>query len=79
MDAITVTAAASAVTGAAVTVATAWLRARCQRQQAREESRRDHLHHLPPGSRVVDLGEHGMMIEVGGAAARAKNARDAAR
>jgi len=79
MDAITVTAAASAVTGAAATVAAAWLRSRSQWQQAREESRRDHLHHLPPGSRVVDLGEHGVVIEVGGQAAGAEKARDAVR
>jgi len=79
MDAITVT-AASAVTGAVATAAAAWLQARRQRQQAREESRRDHLDHLPPGSRVVDLGEHGVVIEVGGSpAAGARNDRDAPR
>jgi hypothetical protein len=66
MDAITVTAAASAMTCAASTVATAWIRSRSQLQRVREEARRDHVHGLPPGSRVIDLGGRGIVIEVGG-------------
>ena len=79
MDAITVTAAASAGMGAATTMAAAWLRARSQRQRAREKTRRDYLRGLPPGSRVIDLGDHGIVIEVGARAAGAGNERDAAR
>lgn len=79
MDATTVTAAACALTGAVTTMAGAWLRARSQRQRAREKSRRDHLRDLPPGSRIIDLGEHGIVIEVGDRAASAENDRDAGR
>jgi hypothetical protein len=68
MDAMTVAAAASAITGATAATARAWLHTRMQRQQAREHSRREHLQRLPPGSRVVDLGEHGIVIDVGGRA-----------
>lgn len=35
-------------------------------RREREQARCNHLQHLPPGSRVVDLGRHGMVIEVGG-------------
>lgn len=58
-------AAATAVTGMAGTVMMAWLRGRVQRHQAREAARRDHVRYLPPGSRIVDLGERAMAIDVG--------------
>lgn len=75
MDAITLSAAAvPAVTGAVTTIATAWLRARSQELRAREESRSVCRPGLPPGSRIIDLGEHGIVIEVGGRAAGAENA-----
>jgi hypothetical protein len=35
-------------------------------RQMREQARCDHIRRLPPGSRVLDLGRHGMVIEVGG-------------
>ncbi len=60
----------TAVTGAAAALLRAWICSRVQRQQAREASRRDHVRCLPPGSRIVDWGERGMMIEVGSAVAR---------
>jgi hypothetical protein len=68
MDAVivtAVTAAVSAVAGAGATIARAWIKAR-GRQRATEESGRDRLSDLPLGSRVIDFGDHGMVIEVGG-------------
>jgi len=65
VDVITVTSTASAVTVAATSITTALLRARSQRQLAREASRQNCLRELPPGSHVIDLGEHGMIIYVG--------------
>lgn len=67
MDPATMQALATAVCGAAGVVMAAWVRGRAQRHRAREAARRDHLRDLPHGSRVIDLGEHGMVIEVGGA------------
>lgn len=68
MDAVivtAVTATVSAVVGAGATVARAWVQAH-GRQQARKESGLDRLSDLPLGSRVIDFGRHGMVIEVGG-------------
>jgi preprotein translocase subunit YajC len=76
MNAIGVIAAASTGMGAAATIIAAWLRARSLRQQAREKSRRDYLHSLPGGSRVIDLGDHGVVIEVGPRGAGAGNEAD---
>jgi hypothetical protein len=78
MDDTAVAEAAAAFTAAA-SVITPWLRSRSRRQLAREASRRDHVSRLPPGSRIVDLGSHGMVIDVGGAPAGAGSERDAAR
>jgi hypothetical protein len=79
MNAIGVIAAASTGIGAAATVITAWLRARSLRQQAREKSRREYLRSLPGGSRVVDLGDHGVVIEVGPGGSGAGNEGDESR
>jgi hypothetical protein len=79
MNAVAVTATASAGMGAAATIIAAWLRARSLRQQAREKSRRDCLRGLPGGSRVIDLGEHGMVIDVGPEGARAGDEADGTR
>lgn len=58
---VTVMMAVAPVLGGLVSVAVAWL----QRQaQERRLSRRD-LRGLPPGSRVIDLGEYGLVIEIG--------------
>lgn len=65
MGVVTVAAAVSAVSGAEATVAVAWLRTHSQLRRARERSRHGHLRDLPPGSRVVDLGRHGLVIEIG--------------
>jgi hypothetical protein len=57
--------AAAAVTAIPVIVRVwSWQLAAGRRD--RERARCDHLRRLPPGSRVVDLGRHGMVIEVGG-------------
>jgi hypothetical protein len=70
---VTTTAAAllTAAVGTAGAFLRAWLRSRVQCRQAREASRRDHVRCLPPGSRIVDLGERGVIVEVGGRAASA--------
>jgi hypothetical protein len=65
VGAIPVTAALSALAGSATTIVTAWLRARARRLQSRDRSRRNAVRDLPPGSRIVDLGRHGVIIEVG--------------
>ncbi|WP_061296981.1 hypothetical protein [Herbidospora cretacea] len=49
----------------ATALAGLWLRVHLQRIRLREESRRDHIRHLPPGSRVLDLGSRGVVIDVG--------------
>lgn len=59
---------ASSVTAVAVAVvalAGSCFRARVQRQRAREEARADHIRNLGPGSRLIDLGENGILIELG--------------
>jgi hypothetical protein len=68
IDPVTATAIVAAVLGAATTITGTWLRGRVLRQRAREEARRDHLRRLPPGSRLIDLGDRGLVIEVGGQA-----------
>ena len=68
MGITSVTAAAlSALAGSATTITITWLRTRAQRLRAHDQSRRDTARHLPPGSRIVDLGAHGMIIDVGSA------------
>jgi hypothetical protein len=51
--------------GAISAVVNAWLQISVQRQRLREESRRDHVRPLLSRSRIVDLGEGGIVIEVG--------------
>ncbi|NUP50219.1 MAG: hypothetical protein HOW97_23355 [Catenulispora sp.] len=55
VTAAALTAGATAVSG--------W--ARMKVQSARENARIEHLRILPPGSRLLDLGENGLLIEVG--------------
>ncbi|GLW56718.1 hypothetical protein [Kitasatospora phosalacinea] len=56
----------AATAGTLVTgVTAAWCKARVQVRRERELSRRQHLRELPAGSRIVDLGERGVLIEVG--------------
>ena len=66
MDAAEWTASVTAAVAAVPVVVRAWSRQAAAQRRAREQARCDHLRHLPPGSRVVDLGRHGMVIEVGG-------------
>ena len=65
MDPVTLTAVVSTVVAAASAGASAWLQARVRQQRAREQARGAQLRELPPGSRVIDLGKHGIVIEVG--------------
>lgn len=67
VDPVTVAWVISVITGAVGTAVSVWVRGRVQRCRAREEARIEHLHRLPPGSRLIDLGERGLVIEVGGA------------
>lgn len=60
------TAAVTAAVAAIPVVVRVWAWQAVAWRRAREQARCDHLRHLPPGSRVVDLGRHGMVIEVGG-------------
>jgi hypothetical protein len=61
----TVTTVALATVSGGVTLGMGWLKARVQQRRAREESRRQHVRMLPAHSRIIDLGEHGIVIEVG--------------
>ncbi|MEY9842012.1 hypothetical protein ABH941_007295 [Streptacidiphilus sp. EB103A] len=64
MEPAVTTVALAAVSGVA-TLGMGWLKARVQQRRAREESRRQYVRTLPAYSRIIDLGEHGIMIEVG--------------
>lgn len=66
MDTATVTAVATTITAGVSAGANAWLQARARQQRAREDARGRQLRQLPPGSRLIDFGEHGIVIEVGG-------------
>lgn len=66
MDPSTVEAVGTAIAAATSAVMRSWALVRVHRQRAWEEAQCDHLHCLPPGSRVIDLGEHRLVIEVGG-------------
>jgi len=65
MSAIPITAALSALAASATTIASAWFQAQERRLQAQDWSRRQVVRDLPPGSRVADLGRHGVIIELG--------------
>jgi hypothetical protein len=78
MDPVTVPTTASAGRGGAAATA-AWLRAKSRREQTALRSRRYYLHDLPSGSRVVDLGEHTLVVKVGERAADARKDRNAVR
>ncbi|MEU7864216.1 hypothetical protein [Nonomuraea sp. NPDC049141] len=65
MDYATVAASATAIAGTLCGLGGIWLRGRIHRHRLREEARRDHVRKLPPGSRLLDLGRHGMIIDVG--------------
>lgn len=74
MGATSVVTAISALAGSAATIAAVWLRTRAQQLNGREKARRDQLRDLPPGSRIVDLGKHGLIIDIGGKDDRTRNA-----
>jgi hypothetical protein len=76
MDPVTVATAVTAVAGMLGTLFTAGVRGRTARALAREAARRDHVRHLRPGSRIIDLGERGVTIEVGARSAGQETALD---
>lgn len=75
MDTMDLASSVTAVTGAAVALVGSCFRARVQRQRAREEARADHVRNLGPGSRVLDLGENGILIEFGAEASSIRGDR----
>jgi hypothetical protein len=75
MDAVTIAAVVPAITSAGVAIARVWLRAGGERQRVRERSRHDYACSLPSGSRIIDLGKNGLVIEIGPRPARNRPAR----
>ncbi|GAA3613449.1 hypothetical protein GCM10022419_118190 [Nonomuraea rosea] len=65
MDPVQVGAIVSAVLVAGVTIVGAWLRSVVRRERNRDVARRDLVRRLPTGSRILDLGKRGMLIEFG--------------
>jgi hypothetical protein len=65
MDPVTLGVITGTAAGAATAALRLWVWERVAVSRAREASRRDHARQLPPGSRIVDLGRHGMVIDVG--------------
>jgi hypothetical protein len=61
MEPVTVIAAVAPMLGGLLSAASACLQ---RRAGGRRLSRRT-LKALPPGSRMIDLGEHGLLIEIG--------------
>lgn len=70
MHLVITSAAAGGLAASFSAIAAAWLRQRAKSLKAREDARRDHVRHLPPGSHLVDLGQRGIVIEVGERATR---------
>ena len=67
MDLIAVAGVASAVSGAAVTVVTAWPRMRGRPWRVGGQARQGRLRQ-PQGNRVAGLGVYGSVVETGGQA-----------
>lgn len=65
MDPITLGLITGTAAGAVTAALRLWVWERAAGRRAREASRRDHVRYLPAGSRIVDLGRHGMVIDVG--------------
>lgn len=65
MDYATLMASATAIGGGLCTLGSIWLRSRLQHHRLREEARRDHVRRLPAGSWLLDMGRHGVIIEIG--------------
>ncbi|GLY87629.1 hypothetical protein [Actinoallomurus iriomotensis] len=70
MEPVAVITATAPLLGGLLSAAGAWLRGRSRRL-----SRRD-LGALPPGSRVIDLGGRGLVVEIGGPARPSSPAGD---
>lgn len=65
MDPVIVASAVTAVLGSLGTIMALCLREQRRRHQLSEQARRDHVRDLPPGSRIVDFGDRGMVIDIG--------------
>jgi hypothetical protein len=61
VDPVTVVVALAPLIGGGITLAGSWLQGRMARRSLQQHARQ-----LPPGSRVIDLGGHGIVIEIGG-------------
>jgi len=64
MESMDTASTATAISGAVAALAASCFKARTQRHRAREEARADHVRNLGPGSRLLDLGEGGILIEI---------------
>lgn len=83
MDVTSIAAGVSAAAGAVGAIAAAWplMRGRRRARQDALRNKEDMLHELsqlPPGSRIVNLGDQGMFIEIGEGAVVDRGERDAA-
>jgi hypothetical protein len=65
MHPVTCAVATSTVMAALLGAFRTWAWQRAARSAAREKARCDHVHHLPSGSRIADLGRRGVVIEIG--------------
>ncbi|QKW32463.1 hypothetical protein HUT17_04850 (plasmid) [Nocardiopsis flavescens] len=64
VDPTIVVSAVAAIAGGGGTLVGLVLREHRLRRRDREKSRGDHVRHLPPGSRVIDFGGRGMVIDI---------------
>jgi hypothetical protein len=65
MGAATLDMLVATAAGVATAALRLWTWERVAKCRAREAARRDHVRHLPPGSRLVEPGRHGIVIHVG--------------
>lgn len=57
--------AVSTVCASVVSAVHAWAWQRVARKRGRETAGHQHVRHLPVGSRIVDLGDRGLLIDIG--------------
>lgn len=77
MEPITIAAVSTVCANTASVLAQAWTWRRTARRRGREAARHQQLRlrSLPAGSRIVDLGEHVLVIDIGGADGSADGVR----
>ena len=65
MEPVTIVAVSTVCAGAVSAALRVWAWQRVARSRGREVARRQYLRCLPAGSRVVDLGDHCLVIDIG--------------